>query len=45
MLNFHLLDKMVKLENKDLLLARVWHSYRAYPNQLCMLGVGYLWPH
>jgi hypothetical protein len=33
---------MVKVEGKDLLLARVCHSYRAHPIKPCMLGVGYL---
>jgi hypothetical protein len=34
---------MVRLESKDLLLARVWHTYRAYPIKACMLGVRCLW--
>jgi hypothetical protein len=36
---------MLKLENKDLLLARVWHRDRAHPFKPYMLGVNYLWPH
>jgi hypothetical protein len=39
-LNYYSLE--LKLESKDSLLAHVWHSYRAYPNQYCMIGVGYL---
>jgi hypothetical protein len=35
---------MLKLETNDLLLVRVWHSYRAYPTKPCMLVVGFLWP-
>jgi hypothetical protein len=31
-----------KHENKDLLLARVWHRDIAYPIEPCMLGVGCL---
>jgi hypothetical protein len=34
----------VKLESKDQLLARVWHSIELILIQPCMLGVGYLWP-
>jgi hypothetical protein len=33
----------LKLENKDQLLARVWHSIESIPIQLCKLGVDYLW--
>jgi hypothetical protein len=32
----------LKLESKDQLLARVWHSKEHVLIQLCMLGVGYL---
>jgi hypothetical protein len=35
----------LKLESKDQLLARVWHSIELILIQSCMLGVGYLWPH
>jgi hypothetical protein len=31
-----------KLESKDQLLARVWHSIELVLFQPCMLGVGYL---
>jgi hypothetical protein len=34
----------LKLESKDQLLARVWHSIELILIQPCMLGVGYLWP-
>jgi hypothetical protein len=34
---------MLKFESKDLLLAQVWHSDRAYPIQPCILEVN-LWP-
>jgi hypothetical protein len=34
----------LKLESKDQLLARVWHSIDLILIQPCMLGVGYLWP-
>jgi hypothetical protein len=34
----------LKLERKDQLLARVWHSIEIILIQPCMLGVGYLWP-
>jgi hypothetical protein len=34
----------LKLENKDALLARVWHSIELILIRPCMLGVGYLWP-
>jgi hypothetical protein len=33
-----------KLENKDLFLAWVWHSYRAYPFKPYILGIGCLLP-
>jgi hypothetical protein len=33
----------LKLESKDQLLARVWHSIELVLFQPCMLGVGYLW--
>jgi hypothetical protein len=42
-LNDYNLD--VKLENKDLLLARVWHRDRVYLIKPCMLGVGCLWSY
>jgi hypothetical protein len=32
----------LKLESKDQLLARVWHSTELIIIQSCMLGVGYL---
>jgi hypothetical protein len=32
----------LKLESKDQLLARVWHSIEIILIQPCMLGVGYL---
>jgi hypothetical protein len=32
----------LKLESKDQLLARVWHSIEVILIQPCMLGVGYL---
>jgi hypothetical protein len=35
----------LKLESKDQLLARVWHSTELVLFQPCMLGVGYLWSH
>jgi hypothetical protein len=35
----------LKLESKDQLLDRVWHSIVLVLFQPCMLGVGYLWPH
>jgi hypothetical protein len=35
---------ILKLESKDLLLGRVWHSDRVYPFQPRILGVRYLWP-
>jgi hypothetical protein len=34
----------LKLESKDQLLARVWHSIEVILIQPCMLGVGYLFP-
>jgi hypothetical protein len=34
----------LKLEIKDQILARVWHSIELVLFQLCMLGVSYLWP-
>jgi hypothetical protein len=34
----------LKLESKDQLLARVWHSIELVLFQPCMLGVDYLWP-
>jgi hypothetical protein len=34
----------LKLESKDRLLARLWHSIDLVLFQPCMLGVGYLWP-
>jgi hypothetical protein len=34
----------LKLESKDQLLARVWHSIELILIQHFMLGVGYLWP-
>jgi hypothetical protein len=34
----------LKLESKDQLLARAWHSIELILIQPCMLGVGYLWP-
>jgi hypothetical protein len=34
----------LKLESKDQLLTRVWHSIELILFQSCMLGVGYLWP-
>jgi hypothetical protein len=34
----------LKLENKDSLLAQVWHSIELILIQPCMLGVGYLRP-
>jgi hypothetical protein len=34
----------LKLESKDQLLARVWHSIELILFQSCMLEVGYLWP-
>jgi hypothetical protein len=34
----------LKLESKDQLLARVWHSIEVILIQPCMLGVGYLCP-
>jgi hypothetical protein len=33
----------LKLESKDSLLARVWHSIELIPIQLYILGVDYLW--
>jgi hypothetical protein len=35
----------LKLESKDQLLARVWHSIELILFQPCMLGVGYFCPH
>jgi hypothetical protein len=35
----------LKLESKDQLLARIWHSIELILIQHCMLGVGYLWSH
>jgi hypothetical protein len=35
----------LKLESKDPLVARVWHSIELLFFGICMLGVGYLWPH
>jgi hypothetical protein len=32
----------LKLESKDQLLARIWHSIELILIQSCMLGVGYL---
>jgi hypothetical protein len=34
----------LKLESKDQLLARVWHSIEFILIQSCMLGIDYLWP-
>ena len=34
----------LKLESKDQLLARVWHSIELLLFHPSMLGVGYLWP-
>jgi hypothetical protein len=34
----------LKLESKDQLLVRVWHSIELILIQPCLLGVGYLWP-
>jgi hypothetical protein len=33
----------LKLESKDQLLTRVWHSIELILIQSCMLGVSYLW--
>jgi hypothetical protein len=34
-----------KLDNKDSLLAQVWHSIELISMKPCILGVGCLWPH
>jgi hypothetical protein len=34
----------LKLESKDQLSVRVWHSIELVLFQHCMIGVGYLWP-
>jgi hypothetical protein len=33
----------LKLESKDPLLMRIWHSIELILIQPCMVGVGYLW--
>jgi hypothetical protein len=39
-----LTELALKLESKDPLVARIWHSIELLPFGLCMLGVGYFWP-